>query len=77
MARRGLNNELKKKKNVCIVYFTFLLNAIQQPHFVFKLAMWKMLLALPSPNTLEEYWLRITPYRDLRFDRRFVMPRIF
>ena len=30
--------------------------------------MWKMLLALPSPNTLEEYWLRITPYQDLKED---------
>ncbi|KAF8346261.1 hypothetical protein F5887DRAFT_961002 [Amanita rubescens] len=48
--------------NVRIVYFTFPLDALQQPHFV---AMWKMLLALPSPNTLEEYWLRITPYQDL------------
>ena len=54
--------------NVRIIYFIFPLNAIQQPRIVFKLAMWKMLLALPSPNTLEEYWLRITPYQDLKED---------
>lgn len=28
-------------------------------------AMWKMLSALPSPNTLQEFWFRFTPYEDL------------
>ena len=51
----------------CILY-------ISAGCIVFKLAMWKMLLALPSPNTLEEYWLRITPYQDLMGDLLCGMP---
>ncbi|KAF8341958.1 hypothetical protein F5887DRAFT_975864 [Amanita rubescens] len=56
--------------NVRIVYFGFTRppwNAIQQPPLV--LAMWKMLLTLPSPNGLEEFWLRFTSYQDLIEDQ--------
>ena len=33
------------------------------------LAMWKMLLTLPSPNGLEEFWLRFTSYQGLIEDQ--------
>ncbi|KAF8324957.1 hypothetical protein F5887DRAFT_1175425 [Amanita rubescens] len=63
--------QLTQCTNVRIVYFVFIehvaIDASQQPSLV--LAMWKMLLALPSPNALEECWLKFTPLQDFMEDQ--------
>ena len=46
------------------VGFTHFTHATPETPFLVS-AMWEMLAALPSPNTLQEFWFRFTPYEEL------------
>lgn len=49
-----------------MVYVGFLNFTRATPETPFLVsAMWAMLSALPSPNALQEFWFRFTPYEEL------------
>ena len=62
--------QLSKCTNVRMVYVGFIKFAYITPETPFLVsAMWQMLSALPSPNTVQEFWYRFTPYEDLLRDQ--------
>jgi hypothetical protein len=62
--------QLSKCTNVRMVYVGFIKFAYITPETPFLVsAMWQMLSALPSPNAVQEFWYRFTPYKDLLEDQ--------